>query len=317
VHCTIEERKSIVAQFYYGGQAIIEGVMMRGRRQASIVVRTRGGDCLTHSELLPDTLYHNRVARLPFVRGLVMLWEMLILGTRMLLVSANVQARREMDREIPKSLVLTMMAFSLTFVVGLFFILPFFVSRAGGQSSNNLGSNLREGLLRLLLFVGYLMLVGRLSTMKRLFQYHGAEHKTINAFENGAVLEPATVQRYSTVHIRCGTAFMLWVLLISVLTFALLGHLSFGLQVASRIILIPAIASVSYELLRLGARYYSHRAVRIVLQPGLWLQKLTTREPDDSQVEVAIAALIAVLDADGQDYLAPEEPLLRVGAGRD
>ncbi len=297
-----------MAAFYYGGQAVIEGVMMRGQHQATVAVRKVDGDLLFRTESLPDALYRHRIARLPFVRGLVMLWEMMILGTRLMIFSANVQAKGQMDREIPKRLMASMMAVSLTFAVGLFFVLPLLLTRAGQHAlPNSLAANAAEGVVRLGLFVGYLTLMGRVDQMRRVFQYHGAEHKTINAFEHRAPLVPSEVQRFSLTHTRCGTAFLLWVVVVSIFVFGLMGHPPILLAIVSRIVLVPVIAAMSYEILRLGARYYHVAAVRLVLQPGLWLQHLTTREPSDEQVEVAIAALLPVLNADGVAYLrAPQ-----------
>lgn len=289
-----------MAKFYYGGQAVVEGVMMRGRHQATVAVRTSNGGLVSHTEELPSTLYQRRLARLPFIRGLVVLWEMLILGMRMMLFSANVQARQDLQKDIPKGLVGAMLAVSLTFAVGVFFVLPLLLARAGGHVVHGtLGSNAFEGAVRLLLFVGYLGLIGRLEQMKRVFQYHGAEHKTINAFEAGAELTPASVRRFSIIHVRCGTAFLLWVVVLSIFVFALIGHPPLLVGVLARIVLIPVIAAVSYEILRLGAGWYHVLPVRLVMQPGLWLQRLTTREPSDDQVEVAISALERVLAADG------------------
>lgn len=289
-----------MAQFYYGGQAVIEGVMMRGRHQAAVVIRTPDGGLTSRRENLPGALYRPGIARLPLIRGLVALWEMLILGTRMMLYSANIHARGELDRDIPKGLVGTMLTISLVFAVGLFFVVPLLFARATGHwMGTSLGANAIEGAVRLLLFLGYLWLVGRMDQMRRVFQYHGAEHKTINAFEAGADLTPASVQRHSTIHVRCGTAFLLWVLVVSIFVFALIGHPPLLLGVAARVVLVPLIAAASYEILRLGARFYGVTPVRIILQPGLWLQRLTTREPSDDQVAVAIEALSYVLDADG------------------
>lgn len=288
-----------MAKFYYGGQAVIEGVMMRGRQRASVVVRRPGGELITHNEDLPGVLYQRRWARLPLIRGLITLWEMLILGTRMMLFSANVQARGVVGAEVPRSLVAGMLVFSLSFAVGVFFVLPLLLTRAGGHwVHSTLGANALEGGVRLLLFILYLRLIGQLGRMRRVFQYHGAEHKTINAYEHGAVLSPAVVQRYSTIHVRCGTAFLLWVVVISIFVFGLLGHPPLLLGVVERMVLIPLIASLSYEVLRVGARFYHLPPVRLILQPGLWLQRLTTREPSDDQIEVAIAALMPVLAAD-------------------
>lgn len=290
-----------MARFYYGGQAVLEGVMMRGRDRATVAVRLPDGRMVTHTEALPPAVAHTRIARLPLVRGLVTLWEMLILGTRMMLWSANTQARRATEADIPARLVAVMLAISLTFAVGLFFVLPLALTRAGGSLfQGSLAMNASEGVVRLALFIGYLALVGRLGQMRRVFQYHGAEHKTINAFEHGASLTPESVQRFSTVHVRCGTAFLLWVVVLSIFVFALIGHPAFWIAVLARIVLIPLVAALSYEILRVGARFYGVAPVRAVLQPGLWLQRLTTREPTDDQVEVAIAALLPVLRADGE-----------------
>jgi uncharacterized protein YqhQ len=289
-----------MASFYYGGQAVLEGVMMRGRDRASVVVRAKDGRLVTHTELLSGGIYRSRLARVPLVRGLVMLWEMLVLGTRMMLFSANVQARGEIEADIPKPLVATMLTVSLVFAVGVFFVLPLLLARAGGRVwRGSLAANLAEGLVRLVLFVGYLALIGQLGQMRRVFQYHGAEHKTINAYESGAELTPASVRRFSTIHVRCGTAFLLWVVVISIFVFSLLGHPALLVGIGARIVLVPLIAACGYEVLRLGARFYHVGPVRAILQPGLWLQRLTTREPSDDQLEVAIAALRPVLEADG------------------
>lgn len=289
-----------MAQYYYGGQALIEGVMMRGRRQVSAVVRRPDGQTVTRTEDLPENLYRRPVARLPFVRGLVMLWEMMVLGTRMMLFSANVQARATMQEEIPRGLLAVMLAVGAAFAVSLFFVLPLLLTRAGGTATQgSLVANGIEGLIRLTLFVGYLLVLGQLGHMKRVFQYHGAEHKTINAYEYGAELTPKSVQRFSTIHVRCGTAFLLWVVVLSIFVFALIGHPPLPVSIGARIVLVPLIAAVSYEILRLGARYYHILPVRLIVQPGLWLQRLTTRQPSDDQVEIAIAALRQVLTADG------------------
>ncbi len=296
-----------MAGFYYGGQAVMEGVMMRGRAQATVAVRRRAGDVLTHTEMLPPGLYQRRITRLPFLRGLVTLWEMLILGMKMMLYSANVQAEADLGQEIPRPLIVSMLALSLGLAVLVFFVAPLLLTRAGGHLwPESLLSNAIEGAIRLSLFLVYLVAIGRIARMRRVFQYHGAEHKTINAFEHGAELTPSSVQRYSTIHVRCGTAFLLWVVVVSIFVFALLGHPPFLLGIVERIVLVPLIAAISYEILRLGARYFHVAPVRFVLQPGLWLQRLTTREPSDDQVEVAIAALRPVLEADGI-MLVPRE----------
>jgi uncharacterized protein YqhQ len=286
-----------VAKVYYGGQAVVDGVMMRGLSQATTVVRAPDGRMVSKTEDLPGAV-RGRVSKLPLLRGLVALWEMLILGTRMMLFSARVHSGLA-EEDVSGRAVGIMITFSLTLAVGLFFVFPLLVSRAaGGVVHGSLLGNVIEGLIRLALFIGYLALIARMPQMRTVFQYHGAEHKTINAYEAGAPLNPQSVQRFSTLHVRCGTAFLLWVAALSIVVFAVLGHPPFLIGIVSRIILVPVIAAIGYELLRLGARYYRYAPVRTVMQPGLWLQYLTTREPTDDQVEVAIAALRAVLSAD-------------------
>lgn len=274
--------------------------MMRGRRQVDVAVRRSNGEIVHHAEELPHNLYRTAVARLPFVRGLVVLWEMLVLGTRMLLWAANVQVADETDQEIPGYLVPVMMVISLGFAVALFFLAPLFLVNRVPTGHDTILKNAIEGLIRLILLVGYLLLLGRVGNLQRVFQYHGAEHKAINAYEAGAELTPQSVQRFSLRHVRCGTAFLLWVMVISVVVFSLLGRGNVVWTISSRVVLIPLIAAASYEVLRLGARFYDKTVVRWIMTPGLWLQGLTTRQPDDFQVECAIAALQRVLAADGE-----------------
>jgi uncharacterized protein YqhQ len=289
-----------MAGFYYGGQAVIEGVMMRGQHQATVVVRAPEGDLRSRTEILPPNLYQRPLAKLPFFRGLVALWEMLIMGTRLMLYSARIQARVEEETEVSRATVAIMILFSLTFAIAVFFVGPLLLARAGGRALHGgIWANVLEGVVRLVLFLAYLGLMGRIERMHRVFQYHGAEHKTVNAYEAGAPLSPRAVQQFSTIHVRCGTAFLLWVVVLSIVVFSLLGHPPILLGILSRIVLVPVIAAIGYEILRLGARYYHIGVVRAIVQPGLWLQRLTTREPSDDQVEVAIAALLPVLRADG------------------
>ncbi|HZU13111.1 MAG TPA: DUF1385 domain-containing protein [Chloroflexota bacterium] len=275
-------------QTFYGGQAVIEGVMMRGPSAAAVAVRNRQGTIVVRREDLSSPT--RRVASLPFVRGLVQLREMLVLGTRMLLYSAAVQAGTS-DQEMPRGVLVIVMISSLAFALGLFFVLPLLVARGPLPAPV-------EGVVRLAIFLGYLALIRRFPRVRRVFQYHGAEHKTINAFEAGAALTPAHVQSFSTAHTRCGTAFLLWVVVLSAIAFSVVNPPSLVLAIVARIILIPLIAAIGYEMLRLGTRYYGVPAVRLLVQPSLWLQSLTTAEPDDDQVETAIVALRAVL-ADG------------------
>jgi len=301
-----------MAQFYYGGQAVVEGVMMRGRRQVDVAVRKSDGQIVHHNEELPQTLYRSTLAKLPLIRGLVVLWEMLILGTRMLLWSANVQVEDEIQEEIPGYLLPVMMLLSLGFAVGFFFLAPLFLVNRIPTGHDTILKNALEGIIRLGLLIAYLSVLGRVKSLQRVFQYHGAEHKAINAYEAGAPLTPESVQRFSLRHIRCGTAFLLWVMIISVVVFSVLGRGDIVWTIASRVILIPVIAAVSYEILRLGARFYDVAVVRWIMTPGLWLQALTTRQPEDAQVECAIAALQRVVAADSEEVTATSSMAQRV-----
>jgi uncharacterized protein YqhQ len=273
----------------YGGQAVIEGVMMRGTQSVAIAMRAPDDEIVIHNEPL-GSLYRSKVIKIPFLRGVVALWDALGLGIRALTISANLQTGDDEKLEGP-ALYLTL-AISLAFGIGLFFLLPAVV---GQLSENYLGisnwwSNLLEGLVRLALLVGYIWIIGLTPDIKRVFSYHGAEHKTINAFEAGDELTPENVSTYSLEHPRCGTAFLLTLVLLSVLFFSLLGPLPLGLRLLSRIIMIPVLAGVAYEYIRWTANHLDSKFVRIIIKPNLALQHLTTREPSLDMLEVSIAA---------------------------
>jgi len=283
----------------YGGQAVIEGVMMRGRRSAAVAMRAPDGKIVTHSEPLGG-LYRSGVARIPFVRGLIMLWDALGLGMRFLTLSANTQTGDDEKLEGP-ALYLT---FGLTLVlaVGVFFLAP---AGVGWLSERYLHwnawwSNLLEGIVRLLFLVGYVWAVGQSPDIRRVFAYHGAEHKTINAYEAGAELTPETVAHYSVQHPRCGTAFLLILVVLSLLVFTLLGPLPLAWRFASRILMIPVLAGVAYEYLRWTADHLDSKFVRAIVAPNLALQALTTRQPDLSMLEVAIAAFQTMRQGEAQ-----------------
>ncbi len=273
----------------YGGQAVIEGVMMRGTESVAIAMRAPSQDIVVHAEKLSG-IYKSRIARIPFLRGLVVLWDALGLGMRALTISANVQAGEEEQLE-GIALYLTIFI-SVVFGIGLFILTP----AAAGQALERFSgitpwaANLLEGLLRLLILVLYILLIGRLADIRRVFAYHGAEHKTINAFEDGAELIPETVARYSVEHPRCGTAFLLTVVLISVLVFSLLGPLPIAGRLLGRILLLPVIAAMAYEYIRWTARNMGSALIRLIVRPNLALQRLTTREPSLDMLEVAIRA---------------------------
>ncbi len=316
--------------------------MMRGRKTAAMAVRCPDNSIYLYEETLNPKLYQNRLFRLPFLRGMLLLWEMLVLGTRLMTMATNISSgaidpaalsdiasarvdREEQDKDMPPArpafrqdlppladeserppqiggvaLALTLVV-SLGFAIAVFFLGPLLITglfhRQIGEGWLNLTV---EGVVRLALLVGYLYLIGRVPDIQRVFGYHGAEHKTINAMESGEPLDIPHVRRASRVHTRCGTGFLLLVMVVSIFVFALVGSPSLLLKIISRIVLVPVVAGIAYELMRLGAANYRFRVVRWLLAPGLALQGLTTREPDDSMIECAIAALERVLTRDDQ-----------------
>lgn len=280
----------------YGGQAVIEGVMMRGRTHMAIAVRQPDGRIVTHTESLPPRIYQSRWSRIPFLRGLILLWDALVLGIRALMYSAEV-AMGEEEVHFQGPVAWSTLVFSLALTVGIFFLLPLLlVSLIDRYIASSFISNFLEGLVRLGFLLAYIYLVGLIPDIRRVFRYHGAEHKTIHAHEAGAPLEPHQVQQYTTAHPRCGTAFLLGVAALAILVFSLLGRPVLWLRVLSRIGLIPVIAGLSYELLKFADRHRANWLLRVLwLKPGLTLQRLTTKEPDDGMVEVAIIALRELL----------------------
>ncbi len=285
----------------YGGQAVMEGVMMRGEREWAVCVRAPSGEIVTHREVLPAALYRSRWARLPFLRGLVLLWDALGLGLRALMWSADVALGEQEEVRLQGPVGWATLAASLAFGIGLFFLLPaFLVGLLDRVITSALWSNVAEGALRLALFIGYLWAIGQMPDIRRVFAYHGAEHKTINAYEAGAPLEPQEVARFSCAHTRSGTGFFLWVMLLFIFLSILMGRPPLLGRIAIRLALIPLVAGLSYEVIRLAARYYERSAlVRWMMAPGLALQRLTTREPDAGMLEVSIHALKQVLEAEG------------------
>jgi uncharacterized protein YqhQ len=277
----------------YGGQAVIEGVMMRGRQAFAVAMRAPNNEIVIYTEEL-GRIYKSKWLKIPFLRGMVVLWDALGLGMRALTISANTQTEDDQKLEGP-ALYLTL-ALSLGFGIGLFFLLP----AAAGQliehtlSVNAWWGNLSEGIVRLLLLVGYIWGIGFIPDIRRVFAYHGAEHKTINAFEAGSELTPEQVTRFSLQHPRCGTAFLLTLVLLSVLIFSLLGPLPLAWRLLSRVLLIPVLAGIAYEYTRWTASHIDSPAVRALIKPNLALQNLTTREPSLEMLEVSIAAFNAM-----------------------
>ena len=274
----------------YGGQAVIEGVMMRGASAVAIAMRDPEGEIVLHTEEL-GPIYRSRWAKIPFLRGLVILWDALTLGMRALTISANTQTGE--DEQLEGPVLYITLGLSLAFSIGLFFLTPALVS-AGIENFVDLPSwvgNIIEGIVRLSLLVGYIWTVGRMDDIKRVFGYHGAEHKTINAFEAGAELTPEEVAKFPLEHPRCGTAFLLTVVVFSVVFLTLLGPMSLWPRLLTRLITIPLLlASLAYEYIRWTARHLDSAFVRLLIRPNLALQRLTTREPDLEMLEVSIAS---------------------------
>lgn len=288
----------------YGGQAVMEGVMMRGKQHVAMAVRAPDGQILTYEETLP-ALYRSKWMSIPFLRGVLGLWDSLNLGMRFLTKSSNM-VNGEDEQIEGKDLILAILL-SLGLGIGLFFLLPALVTGwldgpLGIDHWGTLGtwlSNLLEGLIRLTLLVVYLAVVGRMPEIRRVFSYHGAEHKTINAFEAGAELTPKNVSEFSLVHPRCGTSFMLTLVLISILFFSLLGPLPLHWRLLTRILLLPVVSGLAYEYIRFAARHMDDSAlVRALIKPNLALQKLTTREPSEDMLEVSIKAFNLMYEAE-------------------
>jgi uncharacterized protein YqhQ len=287
-------------RFNYGGQALIEGVMMRGRDAIAVALRHPDGHIVFEHERLDSGAVHgHRAARWPFVRGLVILYEQLVIGTRWLIRSAGLQAEDE-GVEIGKGSVALMLGITAILGIGLFFLLPLIVATlTAGSIENDFWQHFVEGLTRVGIFIGYLWVIGRTPDIQRVFMYHGAEHMAIHTLEAGQPLRPEFVRQHPTAHQRCGTEFLVVVILLSILAFSLVGRQPPLVMIASRILLIPVIASVGYELLRLGARHRGNPIVKVVMWPGILVQKITTKQPTDDMIEVAIVSLEEAIKADG------------------
>ncbi|MSP78536.1 MAG: DUF1385 domain-containing protein [Dehalococcoidia bacterium] len=296
-------------QIIYGGQAVLEGVLIRGRRSLSLAVRLTNGSI--HSELLP---YNPNsaigVKKIPFVRGAVVLWETLSMGIRALNRSGELAMRPataatpvvedvKRPEAFGKGAITGTVILALILGIGIFFLLPHFAIRALDPIiPSSIASNALEGVARLALLLGYIVSISRLRDVQRLFAYHGAEHMAVHAHEHGDQLTPKSVAKYPTAHPRCGTAFLLLVALVSVIVFSFLGRPDLWISISSRVALIPVIAGISYEILRMSARMENSFFVKPIVWPGLLLQKLTTRKPDTAQIEVAIASLTQAIQMD-------------------
>ncbi len=286
-----------------GGQAVLEGVMMRGPGNWAVAVRTPRGGIAHVSKSISSPMARHWVWRLPIVRGVVALGESLAIGFRALSISAEYAAQEEGEEgevatELPRSALILAFVVAIGFSVVLFKLTPGFITEALPVKGTWFA--LVEGGIRIALLVGYLALISLLPNLRRVFQYHAAEHKAINAYEAGEELEPETVQRYSLIHPRCGTAFLLWVMVIAVFVYAFFGRPVWYWLILERIAFLPVIAGIAYELIRYAGKHSDNRVLMTLLAPGLWLQRLTTREPSLDQIEVSIRALREVLDLEGK-----------------
>jgi len=279
-----------------GGQAVVEGVMMRGEHSWAVAVRTPEGDIEIDVNDAPR--WAERYSKIPLLRGVMALGESLALGFKALTWSANRQMPEE--EQISSRAMGWTIGISLALFTTIFILTPAFAANGLGDllDLDGFWFHVAEGALRLGIFLGYLLLIGAIPDIKRVFQYHGAEHKAIAAYENDAELTPEAAQRFSTEHVRCGTNFLLTVMVVTIIVYSFVGRPGWLLLIASRVVLIPLIAGLSYEVIRFAAKHMQWRWVRILMRPGLALQRLTTREPTLEQVEVAVTSLRAVLTAE-------------------
>lgn len=280
-----------------GGQAVIEGVMMRSKHFWALAVRRP--DKIISTKLFKNVSLANKhkVLGFMFIRGVIVLIESMTLGFRSLSYSVN-EATEEEVKFSKKEMTISIII-AVILAVGIFFVLPTVIGRSFSDFfPNAIVYNLLEGLIRIGFFLAYILLISQIRDIKRIFQYHGAEHKTIQAYENDEELTPENVKKYSTLHLRCGTSFLLIVMVVAVLVFALLGKQTMLWRIISRVLLIPVIAGISYEFIKLAGKFSRYRIVNIIFYPGLLIQKITTREPDRSQIEVAISSFRKVLEAE-------------------
>jgi uncharacterized protein YqhQ len=284
-----------------GGQAVLEGVMMRTPSNWAVAVRKPDGEIAQVCRVITSPMAKRRIYRLPVIRGVVALGESLAIGFRALAISANYAAQTEEDEEefeLSRGQIIFAFALAIGFALMLFKVGPALItSRLGIETTQ--AFVIIEGLIRVSIFILYLLVISLLPDLRRLFQYHAAEHKAINAYEAGEELTPERVDRFSLIHPRCGTAFLLWVMVIAIFVFAFFGQPAWYWLILSRIVMLPVIAGLAYELIRFAGKHQGNRIVMTLLAPGLWLQRLTTRKPTLDQIEVSIRALEEVLEREG------------------
>ena len=288
------------APHYYGGQAVVEGVMMRGQGSWAVAVRRPDGDIYVEGHPIGAT--RKPIWRKPVFRGIAVMGESLSIGFRAMMIAAN-QSMEEEEKLTPRQMAFTI-AFAIAAFIAIFIVLPNLLGNAANDE-DTIMSHLLEGSFRLAIFVGYLGAISLVPEIRRVFQYHGAEHKTIAAYEaREPLLEPNAVDRYSTLHVRCGTNFLIIVVLLTIVVYSFFGRPALWIQITERIGLVFVLAGISYEGLRLGAAHGDNPVVRALMKPGLWLQKITTRPPDHAQIEVAIRSFHEVLPVEEKHVVA-------------
>ena len=290
-------------KFHYGGQAVIEGVMIRGEKNMVTVVRKPDGEMVVDKQPLAK-LYTGRLRSMPLIRGIIVLIESLVFGVQTLTYSANIALgddNKNNKKQESGWVIWVALAVSLTFGVALFFLAPLYLTKWIGVQTTSILFSLVEGIIRLAMFLIYLRLVSLMPDIRRVFACHGAEHKAVNGYEAGAPLEPEAIKNYSKAHVRCGGSFLFVVLIIAIIVFSLVSFFigkNIWLIVLSRIVLVPVIASLGYEFIHFGANHVDNVIIKILLTPGLWLQALTTREPDEEQLKVGIMAMKTAIEGD-------------------
>jgi len=277
--------------------------MIRGRTSVVTAVRRPSGEITTNVKPLPSTTM-SKARRMPFIRGVVVLIEAMVIGIKSLLYSANVSMEEE-DEKIPTKLIWIMMVIAAIMAILLFFIAPLFLTQlVNPHIPNSLVFHIIEGVIRLAIFLAYIKAISYLPDIKRVFTYHGAEHKAVNAYEAGVPMEVSAIKEYSKAHVRCGTSFLFLVFIVAIIVFTFVGRQTLWLMLVSRVVLIPVIMGLGYEIIYFGARHTKNWLMKIVLAPGLWLQAMTTGEPDDKQLEVAIVAVNKAVELDQAEEAA-------------
>jgi len=281
-----------------GGQAVLEGVMLRGKTRWVVAVRKNDQQIVVRERIIKPLSDKFPFLNFFILRGIVALFESLSLGIKAIMLSAEESVEDE-DITISSTEMTVSIIVAIILGVGLFVVLPAYAVKFFDKQVSTIGVSVIEGLVRILLFVGYLVAISRMKDIRRFFEYHGAEHKTIHAFEEGADLTPGSVAKFSPLHVRCGTAFLILVFIILVFAFALIGKPPLFERILWRILLIPIIAGISYEIIKIASNHQDNLFIKIIMKPGLWLQRLTTKEPSEDEIEVAIAALQKLLSLEG------------------